>query len=246
MALRTKTVEYRDPGGTALEGYVAWEECKGARLPGVLVAHTAIGPQEEFIRDKVHRLAAMGYVGFALDMFGAGHCVFGEEKDRFNDYLKEDRMRIRSRAVAAFDALKAQAVVDDAQCTAIGYCLGGKVVLDLARSGAEGLRGVASFHGILDSPTLQDSPPLKAKVLAMHGNLDPFVTPTMLQDFIAEMEGKGADYQLVVYGGCYHAFTRPDKTSPQDRSLGFFYSPEADRRSWRLMSDFLAEAFAPT
>ncbi|GMH35394.1 hypothetical protein BSKO_03262 [Bryopsis sp. KO-2023] len=185
----------------------------------------------------------MGYVAFALDMFGAGECVFGEEKDKHNAYLNEDRTRVQVRSLAALEELNSLPVTDHGQVAAIGYCLGGKVALDLARSGPDGLLGVVSFHGILDSPAVPDSP-FQAKVLACHGNLDPFVSPEMLQAFQEEMERKAVDYQVVVFGGCYHAFTRPDKTSQSDKKMGFQFSSDANRRSWQMCSNFLEEIFS--
>ncbi len=101
----------------------------------------------------------MGYVAFALDAFGARHCVFGEEKDEYNGSLNQDRDLGLRRVLAALDALKGLEIVDGAQIGAIGYCLGGKLVLDLARAGRLEVKGVVSFHGILDSPNLKVSMP---------------------------------------------------------------------------------------
>ena len=114
--------------------------------------------KEDFIRDKCRELADLGYVAFALDAFGAGHCVFGEEKDECNRALKQDRDLGLRRVLAALEALRGLEAVDGSRVGAIGYCLGGKLVLDLARAGREEVKGVVSFHGILDSPTLKVLP----------------------------------------------------------------------------------------
>eukprot|EP00873_Tetraselmis_striata_P006038 jgi/Tetstr1/426302/TSEL_016618.t1 len=173
-AMQSREITYHD-GELQLSGYAAWEATPdGGPRAGVLVAHTAIGPQEDFIRDKVHRLARMGYVGFALDMFGAGRCVFGEEKDAANLPLKQDRAAIARRAQAAMDALTAMPEVDGSRVAALGYCLGGKVVLDLARIAPPELRAAVSFHGILDELGGAASAPVTARCLCYHGARDPF------------------------------------------------------------------------
>jgi len=242
--MESQEVVYHDERGTALSGYAAWmkEATEGGTArPGVLVAHTAIGPQEDFIREKVHQLAELGYVGFALDMFGAGHCVFGAEKEAANRVLKEDRPLIASRANAALGAMTALPVVDAERVGAIGYCLGGKVVLDLARSVPQGLRAVVSFHGILDAVGGDASWPLTAACLCYHGARDPFVSDADLLAFRDEMEAREAAYEVVMLGGCYHAFTRPEKVATGDRAAGLFYDKAAAEKSWAGACSFLKD-----
>jgi len=240
--MQSREITYHD-GELQLSGYAAWEATPdGGPRAGVLVAHTAIGPQEDFIRDKVHRLARMGYVGFALDMFGAGRCVFGEEKDAANLPLKQDRAAIARRAQAAMDALTAMPEVDGSRVAALGYCLGGKVVLDLARIAPPELRAAVSFHGILDELGGAASAPVTARCLCYHGARDPFVPDASLLAFRDEMEARRARYEIVVLGRCYHAFTREEKVTP-DKAAGFFYNARAAETSWNGACALLQEVF---
>ena len=137
-----KPVSYYDED-TRLTGYVSYPERKEGGLlhPCVLVVHTAIGPQEEFIFSKIVELSRMGYVGFAVDMFGAPDLVFGEEKVKHNKAFKEDRRACQRRMLSAFSkAVQDLELVDTQKIAAIGYCFGGLCVLDLARSGVENLK----------------------------------------------------------------------------------------------------------
>jgi dienelactone hydrolase len=234
---------------TKLTGYVSYPEGKGegseSLHPCVLVVHTAIGPQEDFIFSKIEELSRLGYVGFAVDMFGAPDLVFGEEKVRHNKMFKEDRRACQRRMLSAFyKATRDLERVDTQRIAAIGYCFGGKAVLDLARSGVPNLKGVASFHGILDHPAVLDHSPMgdfSAKVMVFHGHKDPFVSLEDKEDFKQEMETKKVNFTMVEFGGCYHAFTRPDKVDERDREQGLFYDKYAAEKSWSMMKTFLEE-----
>ena len=211
----------------------------------VLVAHTAIGPQESFILEKASKLAKLGYVSFAVDLFGAGHLVFGDEKVEHNSRLKEDRRLLQSRMVSALEASLSIPNVTG-QVAAIGYCFGGTAVLDLCRARPPGLfRGAVSLHGILDGGEKLDSVSLEGgpKILALNGSSDPYVTQADKAAFTAEMESKNARWRLHDFAECMHAFTRPDKTKEEDRRMGLYYDEDAATRSWEMVEAFLSEVF---
>ena len=75
--MHTELIEYHD-GETQLEAYVTWDDSIAGPRPGVLVAHDWTG-RRGFATDKADEMAALGYVGFALDMYGKG--VFGSDGD---------------------------------------------------------------------------------------------------------------------------------------------------------------------
>jgi dienelactone hydrolase len=227
----------------------------GPMQPAVLIAHTAIGPQEEFITNKAHALARQGYAAFALDLFGAGHCVYGDEKDVYNGELRKNRNMIAERALAALATVQALPDVDPTRVAAIGFCLGGKCVLDLLRAAPPNgfLRGVVSFHGILDggprdamrSVQQQKAPGPGVRALAIHGYKDPFVSDEMLLAFFKDMESRRVDFEVRIVGPVVlHAFMRPDKTSAADAEIGLQYNEVIAQRSWQAMLDFLQEVLA--
>jgi len=145
---------------------------------------------------------------------------------------------MRARAAAGLDVLRRRKEVDTARLAAIGYCFGGTTVLELARSGAD-LAAVASFHGLLNTPTPGDARNIKAKVLVLHGADDPFVPMKQVEAFQEEMRKGGVDWEFISFGGAVHRFTNPEAGS--DNSKGTAYNERADRRSWEAMKTFFAE-----
>ena len=234
----TQTLDYSD-GDTELEAYAAFEAAQ-MQKPLVLIAHDWTG-RREFACQAAERIAAMGYVGLALDMYGKG--VFGVDGDTEGNAalmgpFAADRRLLRQRIRAALVAGRNIPQVDPMRVAAIGYCFGGMCVLELARSGADVL-GVVSIHGILAAGEAINED-IKAKVLCLHGHDDPMVPPEQVLAFETEMTEAGADWQLHAYGSTMHAFTNPAANNPD---FGTVYSAKAEQRSYRSLENFLAELF---
>jgi len=235
--VQTRIVEYRD-GDTVLEGYLAWDDSFGDKRPGVLVVHEWYG-LNEYAKSRARQLAEMGYLAFAADIYGKGRRASNrQEAAALTGPFREDRGLMRSRARAALQVLKTQAMVAPNHVAAIGYCFGGTCVLELARSGAD-FQAAVSFHGGLSTPEPRDAKNIKAKVLVLHGAADPHVPMKEVAAFAEEMESADVDWQLVMYGGAVHAFSNPD--SGDDPSSGAAYDADADRRSWEHMKLFFSE-----
>jgi len=237
--MHTELIEYHD-GETQLEAYVAWDDSIAGPRPGVLVAHDWTG-RRDFATDKADEMAALGYVGFALDMYGKG--VFGSDGDVEGNSalmgpLAGDRTALRARMTSALETLKGLDVVDSLKVGAMGYCFGGMCVLELARAGAD-VGGVISIHGIFTPGDVPNNA-ITARVLCLHGQDDPMVPPEQVLDFENEMSAAGADWQMHAYGGTMHAFTNPDANDP---GFGAVYNPVADRRATQSIRNFWEEIF---
>ena len=233
--MKTETVNYQAKN-IDLKGYVAFPDAENAPL--VLIAHTWAG-KDEFVHQRAEELAALGYVGFAVDMYGNGKVgADTAENESLMTPLVSDRDMLKDRIVSALNYGKSLPGVDSKRVAAIGYCFGGLVVLDLARSG-EDLSGVVSFHGLLMPSDISEKG-IKAKVLVLHGERDPMVPLDMVDTFQKEMTEANADWQLHSYGGTYHAFTNPDANDP---NLGTQFNKSANDRSWQSMKNFFAEIF---
>ncbi|MES2624892.1 MAG: dienelactone hydrolase family protein [Pseudomonadota bacterium] len=231
-------LEYQD-GATVLEAYVSMPAGQQQKLPAVLICHAWSG-RSQFECDKADELAALGYIGIAIDNYGKGiHGETNEENSALMQPFIKDRSKLRERLTAGLTAVRGIEQVDITRVAAIGFCFGGLCALDLARSGAE-LAGVVSFHGLFNAPDHPTGKPIKAKILALHGNDDPMVPPAKVLELEQELTTAGADWQIHVYGKTMHAFTNPAANAP---AQGMSYNPVAAARSWTSMQNFLREIF---
>ena len=238
----TKTVEYQD-GDTVLEGFIAWDsehQPEQESAPGVLVVHQWMG-LTDYEKGRCRQLAELGYVAFALDIYGKGNrpADTGEAAKQAGGF-KNDRTLYRRRLNLGLEQLQNVASVDKQRTAAIGYCFGGTGVLELARSGAN-INGVVSFHGGLDSPTPADGANIKAKVLICHGADDPFVPTKEIDAMKQEFNSAKVDWQMIYYADAVHSFTQP--MAGTDKSRGAAYNETADKRSWTAMRSFFEELF---
>jgi len=233
MPITTESFEYQIDGA-AHEGYLARPD--GAPRPVVLVAHAWAG-LSDYERGKADRVAEEhGYAAFAIDVYGAGKRGNSvEENQALMAPFLEDRADLQKRLNVAVEHSKTLEGIDTSKRAAIGFCFGGLCVLDMARAGMD-VAGVASFHGIFAAPDNIPAPKVSAKVVAYHGWDDPMAEPDSVLALAREMTDARADWQLLAYGHTAHAFTTPGANNPE---MGTVYSPDADRRSWAALRDFL-------
>ena len=230
--------EYHDQDVT-LEGYYSFDDALKTKRPLVLIAHDWTG-RTEFNNKKAEELAELGYVGFALDMYGKGKLgKNNDEKKLLMTPFMEDRKLLQRRILSAYNAATQLEQVDASKTAAIGYCFGGTCALDLARTGVS-LGGAVSFHGGLTSPDHSDSALIRAKLLILHGYIDKMVPLEQVAEFEKEMTAAKLDWQVHVYAPAMHAFTNPLANDPD---FGTLYNEVADKRSWITMKNFLAEIF---
>lgn len=236
-ALVEKTVEYKS-GKDVLEGFLVYDDAvKGVR-PAAVVVHDWMGVGE-FVKQQARDLAAQGYIVLAADVYGKGvRASNSQEAGQLAGKFKSDRKLFRARLKAAYDYLAKQKETDKNKVIAYGFCFGGTAALEMARSGLP-LKGAISFHGGLDSPTPRDAKNIKAKLLVLHGAIDPFVSAEELAGFYKEMNDAKVDYQLISYSGAVHSFTNP--AAGNDISKGAAYDEKVARRSFEAMKLFLNE-----
>ena len=233
--MKTEKITYQS-GDKSFEGFLAQPE--GDSNPCVLIAHTWAG-RDAFVEEKAKLLTELGYAAFAIDMYGDGKIgTSNEENAGMMQPLLDDREELARRALASLDAVSKIDSIDASKIVIMGYCFGGLVAMDLARTGAD-IKGAVSFHGFLAGPE-NSTNEIKAKLLALHGDSDPMVGQDQIESFRQEMTSKKVDWQLHVFGGAMHSFTNPEANDPD---FGAVYSKNADERSWKIFTDFLKELF---
>ena len=234
-----KDLDYVADGSTLI-GRLALPEGNDTR-PAVLIAHEG-GGLDDYQKGRAARFAELGYVAFALDYHGGGAPLPDEDavERRCRDlWLAPER--IRAIAGSSLDVLLAERRADASRVAAVGYCFGGAVVLELARSGAD-VKAVVGFHPRLATRRPQDAANIRGQVLVCVGTEDPLISTQERLAFEEEMRVGGVDWRMNLYGGTEHSFTNP--TSDTAGRPGVSYHRVSDERSWRATLDLFDEVFA--
>ena len=213
--------------GKPYQGF--WAGSK-ADAPFLLLVHDWDG-LTDYEKKRARMLAELGYSVFAVDLFGAGvRPESTEERKKLTAALYQDRTKMRALLQGGLAAARKEgAILDNA--VAFGYCFGGAVVLELARSGAD-LKGFVSFHGGLETPEGQDYRSVRGQILILHGTADASVSMSDFAKLAGDLEQAGVGHEMISYAGAPHAFT----VFGSER-----YRKDADTKSWRRFTEFLTD-----
>ena len=238
-AVQSESVSYQD-GETKLTGHIFWDDSIQGKRPGVLVVHAWWG-LDDYAKRRAAMLAGMGYVAFALDMYGDGKVT--THPAQAQEWASATTARLgawRQRAMKGLEQLSANSLTDTNRLAAIGYCFGGTTVMQLAYAGAD-LKGVVSFHGSLPLPTRDEASNIKGQVLIEHGNDDAFIPPEWVEAFKTAMSDAGVALTFHGHDGARHGFTNPDADSRGIENLKS--DKAADEASWKSMQMLFSEIF---
>ncbi len=243
LAVKVKgmEVEYASDS-TSLKGYIAYDENKMEKRPGVLIVHEWWG-HNDYVRERADMLAELGYTAIAIDMYGDGkQADHPDDAGKFAMSVMTNLPEAKARFNAAMNILKQQESVDAERIAAIGYCFGGSVALTMANSGAD-LAAVAAFHSGVGLP-IPPNKDLKARVLVCNGADDPFISPESITAFTTAMDSIGAKYEYISYPGVKHSFTSKEADANGEKfQLPLAYDAEADQKSWESLQQMLTEVF---
>jgi dienelactone hydrolase len=240
--IKGENIDYT-ANGTTLKGYLAYDDAIKDPRPGILVVHEWWG-HNEYARNRARMLAELGYVALAVDMYGDGKtAAHPKQAGQFAQELLNNMETAQNRFMAALELLKKQPSVVANKIAAIGYCLGGGIVLTMARNGID-LAGVASFHGSLATKKPATAGKVKAKVIVFHGEADKFITAEQVKTFQTEMNNAQVDLELVTYPSVKHSFTNPEADNlAKQFDLPLAYDETADKDSWAKLQAFFQQIF---
>jgi len=214
--------------GVELTGRIALPEAKGPH-PAVMVMHAGLGMSEQML-DKARLLAQHGYAAVATDMYGGGgYCNDSASAGRAMMDLRNAPERLRARAVAWYERIKARPDIDSQRMAAIGYCFGGLCVLELARSGVD-VKAVVSYHGLLTTSMPARPGDVRGQIAIYAGGKDPYAPTEHIETVRQEMTSAGVSFQLMVFSDACHGFTDPH--AGELGREGIAYDAIADRVSW--------------
>lgn len=238
-AIQTREIHYTAPDGSTLIGYFAAPENSHA-IAGIIVAPEWWG-RTEYTEQRARELAEHGYAALAIDMYGDKK-VTSDAKQAHEWMMQtfDDSETIVTRASAALQTLAQQSEVNADKLAAIGFCYGGKVVLDLARSGAD-LKAVATFHATLSPKTPAQEGQVKAEIMVFHGEEDSMVTLDDVAQFKQEMFAAKVNHDVIIYENAKHGFSNPlaDERAKAN-AVDLAYNAEAEQKSLTEMYELLA------
>lgn len=228
--------------GVTMKGFVASNERDSSLKPIVLILPEWWGISD-YTRGRAKQLAALGYLAFAVDIYGEGKTAeTPDEAGKLAAPFYAPGSMAKNRFDAAIAKIKTYPGADTNKIAAIGYCFGGAMVLNMARLG-EPLKGVVSFHGNLIGVPLKKEL-LKADVLICHGDSDKFVLPAEVALFKKQMDSIGANYTFKTYENATHAFTNPMADEKAKKyNMPVRYNATADTASFNEMKIFFTKIF---
>lgn len=227
---------------TTLKGYIAFDENKKGKRPGILIVHEWWG-HNNYVRERADSLAKLGYTAIAVDMYGNGkQADHPKDAGKFAGNVFANMPEAKARFEAAMNFLKKHESVDVEKIAAIGYCFGGSVALTMANSGMD-LDAVAAFHSGVALPIMPNKN-LKARVLVCNGADDNFVSPESISTFKSKMDSINAKYEYISYPGVVHSFTSKEADKNGEKfNLPLKYDADADKKSWESLQKLLTEVF---
>ena len=233
--MQTRDIVYQG-GGKTLTGYLA-DGSNGKKAPGIILCHQG-GGLRDHEKDRARLLAGLGYVAFAVDMYGAVASNMAEAGPLMNELASNPDLW-RARVQAGIDTLKAQPNVDANRLAAIGFCFGGGTMIQMARWASE-MKCLVAFHPGMQGLPEKDDRPVVTRLMICAGQKDPLIPADTRERFLKLMADAGADCQYITYARAGHSFT--DKSVAQFNMPNFEYHADTDRRSWAAMRDLFDEA----
>ncbi|RPE47336.1 dienelactone hydrolase [Acinetobacter sp. BIGb0102] len=238
FTVNTREIEYTAPDGQRLIGYFA-TPVTDQPVAGVIVAPEWWG-RNEYTEQRARELAEHGFAALAIDMYGDKKVTTAvPQASTWMNQTFEQPETIVDRAQAGLSTLAAQPEVNTEKLAAIGFCYGGKVVLDLARSGAQ-IEAVATFHAVLSPKSPAEKGKIKAEILVLHGELDSMVTLDDVASFRQEMHDAEVDHDVIIFEDAKHGFSNPladERAKANNVDLG--YNAEAERQGLEAMYELL-------
>jgi len=241
-SIKVEEISYRSADGTILKGYVAYDQNKKGKRPGIVVIPEWWG-NNDYPRYRADLLAGLGYIAIAADMYGNGkEAANPKEAGELAGAFYSNPALVKERIEAAVNKLKEYEQTDATNLACIGYCFGGSMSLNAAKMGMD-FKAVASFHGGLAGMPAEPGK-IKAKVLVCHGGADKFISDDEVKKFRSNFDSAKVDYTFIVYPGATHAFTNPDATENGKKfNLPIEYNAAADKKSWEDMKAFFKTVF---
>lgn len=241
-ALEAEQLTFAGAGGTAVNGYLV-RGAATAPAPAMIVIHEAMGLVEH-TRDVANRLAALGYVALAVDLYTreGGPPPMDDRSAVMERLFSMPDERVIGDLEGAVDHLRARPEVSG-RVGCIGFCMGGRYTLLLACSSDRLDAAVDCWGGFIDRSTPEErataprpTPPLElaarlhCPLLAAIGAEDQNPSPALAAELARAAGESGRPVQVDVYEDAGHAFFADYRPT---------YRPHAAALLWDRVVPFL-------
>jgi dienelactone hydrolase len=239
--MTVERIDYQ-AGSIKAKGALVWNEKVSGKRPLLLVMPNWLGVTDIAI-ERARKMAGDKYVAFVGCMYGEGKTCSGPPTSQeWMMAVRGDRVEGRKRVSAALETMVMEAekrgIGDSSKKAAVGFCFGGGNVLELARSGAN-LDAVVCLHGDLGTTMPAKKGDIKAAVFVIHGSKDPIAPKAQRDDLEAELDGTGANWQMLDFGGRLHSFSEEETKMAGVAE----YHAGAAHQTYRMLDDFIQDAF---
>lgn len=194
--------------------------------PGVLVLHAWWG-LTGVIKDVCDRLAALGFVAYAPDLYHGQLATTIPEAKRLGQELDQNAERAKAEIRAAIDALRADTDDQRTGIGVVGFSLGAYYALQLSGAEPEQVRAVALFYGSGDG----DFTRAQATYLGHFAENDPYEPAEAVNWLENALTSAGRSATFYRYAGVGHWFFEPDRVDA--------YEAAAATLAWERTVTFL-------
>jgi carboxymethylenebutenolidase len=179
------------------------------------------------------RLAAMGYLAFAPDLYH-GQIARLDDSKRASALVERYGPGAPDELQEAFDALEAHSECNG-RLGSIGFCFGGRMALSLGLR--RPLQAICTFYGGGMHLLFDQLHRLRSPVLGLFGDKDESIPLEAIQQFDELLDGAGVEHEIAVYPNSGHAFFRD--TDPS------VYVAAAAQDAWARTTQFLLRHLPP-
>jgi dienelactone hydrolase len=231
--------------GRKFEGVLVYDDAVAGKRPAILMEPDWAGVGTKAIA-QAREVAGKDYVVFVADLYGGGYAPKDTKEMQTTSFaVRSDVNLSRGRGGKALDIMLAEGdklgIIDPAKIAGIGFCIGGGMLLDLARAGGD-LKAIAVFHVTFpQSADPSGASQLRSKVLVLHGADDPVTPRKAIAALEDELDTAKVKWQTVLFSGTVHSYTDVTATDPAAAKVQR-YDAEIAKRSYATMREFFAGA----
>jgi carboxymethylenebutenolidase len=226
------SLEIPTPDGAKMGAHLTLPEA--GEGPGVLVLMEIFGVGS-YIRRATERLAELGYVAMAPDLYRriAPGLELPHDQDgvarAMETVQRLDQQGAVEDSLTALEALRDRSEVAGHQVGVLGFCLGGRLAYEVAVAGDPAV--AVCYYGSGIHERLDQAGRISCPVLFHFGREDQYI-PLEAAERVCAVAERHEGWECHIQPDAGHAFDNHDAP--------MFSKPQAAARAWEITGEFLA------